>query len=120
MERLWERYVEPFCLRAARWFACPERPVKPLESLPAVEEVSSALALEDDDKVEEALDFCRWLFEREEERTRVLESKAITMTGFAGVTAALVLGFAALLVDQSDIPSTFALGALLILYVFLV
>lgn len=119
MEHVWERYIQPACLRAARWLACPDRPVDPLKRLPAVDEVRSAFAVEDPEKVEEALHFCRWLFEREEERTRILESKAITLTGFAGVTTALVSGFAALLLDQSNKPCVVALAALLILYVFL-
>jgi len=83
--------------------------------------VSSAfLALEDDDKVEEALNFCKWLFDREDETTKTLESKATTLTGFAGVTVALVLGFATLLLDPNNLPSPYLLGPMLILYILLV
>jgi len=121
MERFWEWLPEPFFLWVAHWLACPERPLKPLESLPSVDEVSSAfLPLEDDDKVEEALDFCKWLFDREDETTKTLESKATTLTGFAGVTVALVLGFATLLLDPNNLPGPYLLGPMLILYVLLV
>lgn len=121
MERFWEWLPERFFLWAAHWLACPERQVKPVESLPSTDEVSSAfLPLEDDDKVEEALDFCKWLFDREEETTKTLESKATTLTGFAGVTVALVLGFATLLLDPSNLPSAYVLVPMLILYVLLV
>ena len=121
MDRFWEWLPEPFFLWTAHWLACPERPVKPLESLPSLDEVSSAfLPLEADDKVEEALDFCKWLFDREEETTKTLQSKATTLTGFAGVTVALVLGFATLLLDPSNLPSACMLGPMLVLYVLLV
>ena len=120
MDRFWEWLPEPFFLWAAHWLACPERPVKPLKKVPSIEEVSSALALEEPAKAQEALDFCRWLFEREEDRTKILESKATTLTGFAGVTAALVLGVAALLLDPPKLASTYASVALLVLYLILV
>ena len=121
MERFWEWLPEPFFLWAAHWLACPERPVKPLEFLPSLDEVSSAfLPLEDDDKVEEALDFCKWLFDREEETTKTLQSKATTLTGFAGVTVALVLGFATFLLGPNNLPSAYVLGPMLILYVLIV
>ena len=121
MERFWEWLPEPFFLWVAHWLACPERPVEPLGSLPSTEEVSSVfLALEDDNKVEEALDFCKWLFDREEKRTKTLESKAATLTGFAGVADALVIGLATLLLDPDNVPSGYVSGAMLILYVFLV
>lgn len=81
---------------------------------------SAFLALEDDDKVEEALNFCKWLFDREDETTKTLESKATTLTGFAGVTVALVLGFATLLLDPNNLPSPYLLGPMLILYILLV
>jgi hypothetical protein len=121
MERFWEWLPEPFFLWVAHWLACPERPVDPVESLPTVDEVSATfLPLEDDDKVEEALAFCKWLFDREDETTKTLESKATTLTGFAGVTVALVLGFATLLLDPNNLPGAHMLGAMLILYVLLV
>jgi hypothetical protein len=120
VEDLWESWLEGWLLRGARWLACPAREVKPRKGAPSIEDVSSAFALEEQEKVDEALDFCRWLWELEEERTRILETKAITLTGFAGVTAAVVLGIAALLLDASKLGSIYASGALLILYVVLV
>jgi hypothetical protein len=121
MERFWEWLPERFFLWAAHWLACPERPVKPLESLPSVDEVSSSfLELEDDDKLEEALDFSKWLFDREEQTTKTLESKATTLTGFAGVAVALVLGLATFLLNPNILPSTHVLVPMLALYVLVV
>lgn len=122
MESLWERWVEPRCMRAARWLACPERPVEPVDGLPSVAELFSAFAVftvDDADKTKEALDFCQWLFDRQEERTKTLESKASTLMGFAGITTAFVSGFAALLLDAKNIPCTL-LGLLVVVYLLLV
>lgn len=120
MELLWERAEEKL-LRAARWLACADRPVEPVPELPSShEEIRAELALEETDKIEEALDFCQGLFEREEERTKTLESKAMTLTGFAGLTTAFVSGFAALLLGAEEIACKPVLAVLLVLYVLLV
>jgi hypothetical protein len=121
MERFWEWLPEPFLLWLAHWLACPERQVQPLDFLPSVDEVASALLpLEDDDEVDEALDFCEWLFDRQEETTKTLESKATTLTGFAGVTVALVLGFATLILNPDNLPSASILSAMIVLYILVV
>lgn len=120
MELLWQ-YAERVLLWAARWLVCPERPLEQVPGLPsAYEEIQAGLAMEDSGKIREALDFCKGLFEREEERTRTLESKAITLTGFTGLTTAFVSGFAALLLDAEKIPCRPILVVLVVLYVLLV
>ena len=55
-------------------------------------------------EIEEALTFCRALFEREEQRAASFESKATTLMGFGALTAAFVAGFAALLLDEATAP----------------
>jgi len=120
MERLWECAEKGVLLRVAGWLACPDRPVQEVPGLPTSEEIRAGLAIEDTEKIGEALDFCKELFEGEEERTKTLESKAITLTGFTGLTTAFVSGFAALLLDAEKIPCRPALTVLVVLYVLLV
>jgi len=120
MERLWECAEKRVLLRVARWLACPDRPAQEVPGLPSYEEIQAGLEMEDSEKVREALDFCKGLFEREEERTRTLESKAITLTGFTGLTTAFVSGFAALLLDAEKIPCEPVLAVLVAFYVLVV
>jgi len=119
MERLWE-LGERVVLAAARWLICPDRRVEQVPDLPSPEQIKDGLAVDDTKKVRETLDFCKWLFEREEERTRTLESKAVTLTGFTGLTTAFVSGFAALLLDAEKIPCKPAMAAFVLLYVLVV
>jgi len=119
MERLWE-LGERVVLAVARWLVCPDRRLEQVPDLPSEEQIKDGLAVDDTNKVRETLDFCKWLFEREEERTRTLESKAVTLTGFTGLTTAFVSGFAALLLDAEKIPCRPAMAVFVLLYVLVV
>jgi hypothetical protein len=119
MDSIWER-TESALLRIARWLACPQRRIAQAPTLPDPEEMRAGLDMDDSDKTREALAFCKELFEREEKRTETLESKSITLMGFAGLTAALVSASAALLLDTDKIQCEPLLAILSLLYVFLV
>ncbi|TKJ28286.1 MAG: hypothetical protein CEE40_11780 [Chloroflexi bacterium B3_Chlor] len=71
-------------------------------------------------EIEEALTFCRDLFEREEQRAASLESKATTLMGFGALTAAFVSGFAGLLLDEATAPCMSVVKVLALVYILLV
>lgn len=120
MDRFWHS-ATGIVLRVANWLLCPDRPLEEVSDLPeSREEIAAALALKDSRKIDEALTYCKDLFDREEERTRTLESKAITLTSFAGLTAAFVSGFAGLLLDSEKIPCWPARAVLLLPYIAIV
>jgi hypothetical protein len=87
-------------------------PTKPTSAaiddiLPTAEHFKQELErITDNDAIQEALAFCKDLFEREEQRAAAFESKATTLMGFGVLAAAFGYGFAALLLDEATAPCT--------------
>ena len=91
------------------------------EVLPTAEHFEQELEkIRDSGEIQEALAFCKHLFEREEKRAAKFESKATTLMAFGALTAAFVSGFAALLLDEATAPCPFVVRALALAYALLV
>lgn len=59
----------------------------------------------DDSVLDSALEQCNGLMKREEDRIDKIESKAFTLTGASGIVASFIVGFAGLLLDQTQAKS---------------
>ncbi len=76
--------------------------------------------LTDIKKLDDAIDFCTNLLEREDKRSEKIESKAFTLIGITGIASGFIIGFASLLLDQAKITSDLVLILASILYVLVV
>jgi hypothetical protein len=63
------------------------------------------------EKLDDALEYCDALLEREDDRSDKIESKAFTLIGITGIATAFITGFAGLLLDREKL----ALAPILIL-----
>ena len=73
--------------------------------------------VDDKDKLDDAVEFCQDLLDREMERADRIEAKAFTLLGITGIGTAFITGFAALLLDRGKIASTPALITAAILFI---
>jgi hypothetical protein len=71
----------------------------------------------DEEKLDDALDFCSGLMKREEDRSDKVESKAFTLIGITGIATGFIIGFAGLLLDRSKIASRPVLIVAAMLYI---
>jgi len=71
-------------------------------------------------KLDDALEYCNGLLEREEKRLDKVESKAFTLIGITGIAAGFITGFAGLFLDRDKITSLWALIPAAILYILVV
>jgi len=76
--------------------------------------------LRDKEKLNDALEYCTGLLEREEKRSDKVESKAFTLIGITGIATAFITGFAGLLLDGGKINSAWVLIPSAVLYVLVV
>ncbi len=71
----------------------------------------------DEEKLDDALDFCSGLMKREEGRSDKVESKAFTLIGITGIATGFIIGFAGLLLDRGKIASRPVLIVAAMLYI---
>jgi hypothetical protein len=76
--------------------------------------------LTDKEKLNDAMEYCTILMEREEKRSDKIESKAFTLIGITGTATGFIIGFASLLLGLDKIPSSWALLPVSALYVLVV
>lgn len=76
--------------------------------------------LTDNDKIQDAEQYCIGLIEREEKRASTIESKAVTLIGITSIAAGFITGFAGLLLDRSKISSSLILVLIGLFYILTV
>lgn len=70
----------------------------------------------DEEKLDDALEYCTGLLKREENRSDKVESKAFTLIGITGIATGFIIGFAGLLLDRGKIASMPVLIVAALLY----
>jgi hypothetical protein len=80
--------------------------IKPrFENLSSLSEVREKISdLSDKEKLDEAMDYCKGLLEREEKRSDKIESKAFTLIGFTSIPVASLTAFLGFLLESSSMP----------------
>jgi hypothetical protein len=76
--------------------------------------------LRDKEKLDDAIEYCTGLLEREEKRSDKVESKAFTLIGITGIATAFITGFAGLLLDRGKINSAWVLIPAAVSYILVV
>lgn len=71
-------------------------------------------------KLDDAVEYCGKLLDREEDRSEKIESKAFTLIGITGIATGFITGFAGLLLDQDKITGTWILILAAMLYILVV
>lgn len=66
-------------------------------------------SLRDKEKLDDAIEYCAGLLEREEKRSDKVESKAFRLIGITGIATAFITAFAGLLLDRGKINSAWVL-----------
>lgn len=74
----------------------------------------------DGEKLDDALEYCNALLEREGDRSDKIESKAFTLIGITGIATAFITGFAGLLLDREKVALIPVLLVAAALYVLVV
>jgi len=78
----------------------------PLPYPTTLKEVREKLGdLTDEEKLDDAIEYCDNLLKREEGRSDKIESKAFTLIGITGIATGFIIGFAGLLLDRDKITS---------------
>lgn len=76
--------------------------------------------LEEQEKLNDAVEYCTRLLKRENDRVDKVESKAFTLIGMTGIATAIITGFAGLLFDQGKFASIPVLIVAVVLYILVV
>lgn len=104
-----------------RFCLCPDEPAPISEDFPAdFKFILDRLAFNDEAKVEEALSFCKDIFERENSRGEAIENKATILAGFSGTAAAAIIAILALFFQSSEGLSKGPVIYLSLVFLFLI
>jgi len=76
--------------------------------------------LREEEKLDDAIEYCASLLKREGDRADKIESKAFTLIGITGIATGFITGFAGLLLDRGKITSTWVLIPAAVLYILVV
>ncbi|WP_449245605.1 hypothetical protein [Desulfobacca acetoxidans] len=84
-----------------------------------IEDIKDKLNLDNHQKIEEALSYCKQLYDDEEDRRKTIEAKATSLIATTSITAAFSIGFISIIIKDTDNLNFILLLISLLFFIFI-